>query len=71
MTDKTMPAANLIAHRSVRCLLAALFAGGFASAFALLFEVVTAGNAAYLFFLVLATAFTGAQIHERMLRQAG
>ncbi len=71
MTEKSMPAANLIGHRSLRCLLVALFAAAFGAAFALLFDVVTADRAPYLSLLILAIGFAAAQLHERLVRQAG
>ncbi len=61
---------RLLRHRAMRCLLAALFTAGVLLPIALVLGWVLPGKAAYLFIGALVVGFGGAQIHERLLRQA-
>ncbi len=70
MTGRPTPAAGLIARRGVRCLLAAWFTAAVTVPVAHLLGLVPLARQPYLFILVFAIAFLGAQIHERLYRQA-
>lgn len=61
---------GLLRHRAMRCLLAALFTAGVLLPVALVLGWVLPGHAAYLFIGALVIGFGGAQIHERLVRQA-
>ncbi len=70
MDPKISPAAGLIRHRFVRCLLTALFIAAFTVACSTLLGLMSGRQQAYGFLLVLFTGFIGAQVHERMLALA-
>ena len=70
MAKQTTPAAGLIGQRGVRCLLAAMATAALTVPVAHLLQLVALNKQPYLFILVLAAAFIGAQIHERLHRQA-
>ena len=70
MTEKPMPAASLIAHKSVRCLLTALLAAAFSVVCAHLLALVHPDQQAYLFIVVTMTTFIAGLLHERMCQLA-
>lgn len=66
--QQSYPAAGLAGNRAARCFLAALFTAGVSMALVSLFGMVDESVQPHLFGLVLAIAFVGAQIQERLRR---